>query len=221
MGRFHLWDPAIAIDQLSNLLLLLLLLLVFPHPQDMIYYHALHMMLGGGASFSAGGPGKGLYSRLYSDVLNSYPWVQTATAFAVQYEDSGFFGILGETDSMNVKNLASVLAQQFERVASSPAQDKELARVKKMLKSSMLMNLESRDIITEDIGRQILATGKRIPPAELCRQVDAMTAADLQRVARSMLNTPLTLAAYGDTQATPKFDAVQQHFGSIAKQLPQ
>jgi hypothetical protein len=40
-----------------------------------------------------------------------------------------------------------------------------------MLKSSMMMNLESRDIVMEDIGRQILATGKRVSPDELCRQV--------------------------------------------------
>ena len=49
-------------------------------PQDMIYYHALQMMLGGGLSFSAGGPGKGLYSRLYTNVLNRNHWVQSATA---------------------------------------------------------------------------------------------------------------------------------------------
>ncbi|VDP93547.1 unnamed protein product [Echinostoma caproni] len=30
----------------------------------------LHSLLGGGGSFSAGGPGKGMYSRLYVNVLN-------------------------------------------------------------------------------------------------------------------------------------------------------
>ena len=30
----------------------------------------LSQMLGGGGSFSAGGPGKGLYSRFYMNVLN-------------------------------------------------------------------------------------------------------------------------------------------------------
>ena len=89
-----------------------------------------------------------------------------------------------------------------------------------MLKSSMMMNLESRDIVMEDIGRQILATGKRVSPDELCRQVDAMTGGDLQRVAKNMLNTPLTLAAYGDTSKMPKYSAVNQHFGTITAQLP-
>jgi processing peptidase subunit alpha len=30
----------------------------------------LSQLLGGGGSFSAGGPGKGLYSRFYTNVLN-------------------------------------------------------------------------------------------------------------------------------------------------------
>ncbi len=32
----------------------------------------LHVLLGGGDSFSAGGPGKGMHSRLYREVLNRY-----------------------------------------------------------------------------------------------------------------------------------------------------
>ena len=30
------------------------------------------MLMGGGGSFSAGGPGKGMFSRLYLNVLNRY-----------------------------------------------------------------------------------------------------------------------------------------------------
>jgi processing peptidase subunit alpha len=36
------------------------------------------MMMGGGGSFSAGGPGKGMYTRLYLNVLNRY---EVATVF--------------------------------------------------------------------------------------------------------------------------------------------
>jgi hypothetical protein len=115
---------------------------------DMIYYHCLHMMLGGGASFSAGGPGKGLYSRLYANVLNAYPWVQvhsslipvfrysgdkkstteehcvqTATAFSVQYEDTGFFGIMGAAEGEAMGQLTSVLCKEMETAASKPIPD--------------------------------------------------------------------------------------------------
>ena len=37
---------------------------------DFVAYCVLNMMMGGGGSFSAGGPGKGMYTRLYLNVLN-------------------------------------------------------------------------------------------------------------------------------------------------------
>lgn len=39
---------------------------------DFISACVLNMMMGGGGSFSAGGPGKGMYTRLYTNVLNRY-----------------------------------------------------------------------------------------------------------------------------------------------------
>lgn len=39
---------------------------------DFVALCVLSMMMGGGGSFSAGGPGKGMYTRLYTNVLNRY-----------------------------------------------------------------------------------------------------------------------------------------------------
>ena len=188
---------------------------------DMLYYHALHMMLGGGASFSAGGPGKGLYSRLYSNVLNQYPWVQNATAFNVQYEDTGFFGILGATvpAGEQVQHLTSILCRELEGAAKNKANNVELGRVKEMLKSSMLMNLESRAIVMEDLGRQILANGKHVSAAELCKQVDAMTADDMARVAKEMLSKGVSVVSHGDTMKMPGLDVLSHHFSTVVGEL--
>jgi len=39
---------------------------------DFVPSCVLNLMMGGGGSFSAGGPGKGMYTRLYRNVLNRY-----------------------------------------------------------------------------------------------------------------------------------------------------
>ena len=44
----------------------------------------------------------------------------------------------------------------------------ELERAKTQLMSMLMMNLESRPVIFEDVGRQVLATGSRKLPHELC-----------------------------------------------------
>ena len=62
------------------------------HP-DFITFCVLSMLMGGGGSFSAGGPGKGMYSRLYTNVLNHHHWMYSATAFNHAYADGGVFCI--------------------------------------------------------------------------------------------------------------------------------
>ncbi len=53
----------------------------------------MNMLMGGGGSFSAGGPGKGMYTRLYTSVLNRHHWMYEATAFNHAYGDGGLFCI--------------------------------------------------------------------------------------------------------------------------------
>lgn len=43
-----------------------------PQEADFIPFAVLNMMMGGGGSFSAGGPGKGMFTRLYLNVLNRW-----------------------------------------------------------------------------------------------------------------------------------------------------
>jgi mitochondrial-processing peptidase subunit alpha len=37
---------------------------------DFVPFCVLQSLMGGGGSFSAGGPGKGMFTRLYTEVLN-------------------------------------------------------------------------------------------------------------------------------------------------------
>ena len=58
----------------------------------------LASLMGGGGSFSAGGPGKGMYSRLYLNVLNRHHWIHHAQAMNVSYSDTGLFYMLASAD---------------------------------------------------------------------------------------------------------------------------
>eukprot|EP00741_Cyanophora_paradoxa_P009290 tig00000144_g8999.t1 len=173
------------------------------HDKDLAASVVLHMMMGGGNSFSAGGPGKGMYTRLYQGVLNKHAWVQSATAFNVMYADSGLFGVVGSAESDRAKELSEVLADAMKAMASVAPTQQEAARAKAQTKTSLLMNLESRSILADDVGRQLLIYGKRFTPEELCAQIDAVSPADLQRVAQRFLKSNPTISVVGDAQAVP------------------
>lgn len=164
---------------------------------DFVAICVLNVMMGGGGSFSAGGPGKGMYARLYSNVLNRYHWMYSATAFNHSYNDSGLFCIHASAPPQNVKNMVEVVTRELVTMAQAPG-DQELHRAKTQLQSMLLMNLEARPVVFEDIARQVLATGSRRPPEFFINEIDKITAADIQRVAKRLLATPPSLAARGE-----------------------
>lgn len=61
-----------------------------------------------------------------------------------------------------------------------PVAEEDLARARNQLRSAVMMNLELRGVLCEDIGRQVLTSGKRITPQALCEKIAAVTAEDIQ-----------------------------------------
>lgn len=174
-------------------------------------------LLGGGSSFSAGGPGKGMYSRLYREVLNAYAWVESANAFSTQLYDSGLVGIFGAAPPEHAADLASLMCSHLQRLCEQPVKPADLARARNQLQSSVLMNLETRGLLVEDIGRQILSHGKRLDPADLSRRIQAVTPDDVIRTMRAALAHPPSLAAVGDCSRLPDPRAFQEYFAAAAQ----
>lgn len=159
-----------------------------PISSDDIYALAtLQTLLGGGGSFSAGGPGKGMYSRLYTNVLNQYGWVESCIAFNHSYTDSGLFGIAASCYPGRTARMLEVMCRELRALALdsgfSALGEVEVARAKNQLRSSLLMNLESRMVELEDLGRQVQIHGRKVPVHEMTRKISELTIADLRRVA--------------------------------------
>ncbi|KUI65070.1 Mitochondrial-processing peptidase subunit alpha [Cytospora mali] len=159
-----------------------------PISSDDIYALAtLQTLLGGGGSFSAGGPGKGMYSRLYTNVLNQYGWVESCVAFNHSYTDSGLFGIAASCYPGRTAKMLDVMCRELRALALDSGfaalGEVEVARAKNQLRSSLLMNLESRMVELEDLGRQVQIHGRKVPVHEMTRKISELTIKDLKRVA--------------------------------------
>ncbi|KAL2135464.1 hypothetical protein VTI74DRAFT_8450 [Chaetomium olivicolor] len=163
-----------------------------PISSDDIYALAtLQTLLGGGGSFSAGGPGKGMYSRLYTNVLNQHGWVESCVAFNHSYTDSGLFGIAASCYPGRTAAMLQVMCRELHSLTVeggySALNPIEVARAKNQLRSSLLMNLESRMVELEDLGRQVQVHGRKIPVREMTKRINALTVEDLRRVARMVV----------------------------------
>ncbi|OQS07451.1 hypothetical protein THRCLA_00532 [Thraustotheca clavata] len=198
--------------------------LAFPtggwHDKDLVPVCVLHTLLGGGDSFSAGGPGKGMYSRLYTHVLNRYYWVESALAFSSLHSDNGLLGIYGAGMPEHTSQLVGLLVNQMLAVALNGVDDVELSRAKNQLKSSVLMNLESRMILYEDIGRQLLTYGIRESPAVICGKIDAVTKQDVQRIVYQAMQNKPSLVYCGKLSEFPEYDQVANAIAQVFKNQP-
>ncbi|KAK5013406.1 peptidase M16 inactive domain-containing protein [Cryomyces antarcticus] len=157
---------------------------------DIYALATLQTLLGGGGSFSAGGPGKGMYSRLYTHVLNQYGWVESCVAFNHSYTDSGLFGISASCSPPQVAQMLEVMCRELSHLGQETGlhrlQPGEVSRAKNQLRSSLLMNLESRMVELEDLGRQVQVHGRKVGVKEMCRKIEEVSVQDLRRVAREV-----------------------------------
>lgn len=157
---------------------------------DIYALATLQTLLGGGGSFSAGGPGKGMYSRLYTNVLNQHGWVESCVAFNHSYTDSGIFGISASCSPTRTTEMLEVMCRELQSLTLDTGytalQTQEVNRAKNQLRSSLLMNLESRMVELEDLGRQVQVHGRKVGVKEMCDQIEALTVEDLRRVARQV-----------------------------------
>lgn len=181
--------------------------------KDAIVLTVLQMLMGGGGSFSAGGPGKGMHSRLYLRVLNEYQQIQSFSAFNSIFNNTGLFGIYASTGSDFVAQAVDIAASELISIAT-PGQvsQVQLNRAKESTKSAVLMNLESRMIVSEDIGRQILTYGERKPVEHFLKAVDSITLNDITNIAQKVISSPLTMASYGDVINVPTYESVNSRF---------
>jgi len=59
----------------------------------------------------------------------------------------------------------------------------EVARARNLLKTNMLLQLDGTTPVCEDIGRQMLCYGRRIPINELEARIESVDAETVRRVA--------------------------------------
>ncbi|KAL8824385.1 MAG: hypothetical protein Q9170_008177 [Blastenia crenularia] len=178
-----------------------------PISSDDIYALAtLQTLLGGGGSFSAGGPGKGMYSRLYTNVLNQYGWVESCVAFNHSYTDSGLFGISASCQPSRILQMLEVMCRELNNLTLDSGftalKPVEVNRAKNQLRSSLLMNLESRMVELEDLGRQVQVHGRKVGVKEMCRKIDDLTVQDLRRVAKQVLGGQVSNIGQGSGAPT-------------------
>lgn len=152
------------------------------------------------------GAGTNSPSPLAVDVSNNGTLANSYMSFSTSYADSGLWGMYIVTDSQehNVKQVFDAIIKEWRRIMSGNISEGEVQRAKAQLKAALLLSLDGSTAIVEDMGRQIVTTGKRLSPEEVFEKVDKITKEDIVMWANYRLkDKPVSLVALGNVSTVP------------------
>jgi len=180
----------------------------------------LTYLLGGGNSFSSGGPGKGMHSRLYTRVLNQHHWVHSCTAFNSTFNETGMVGISAACEPAHAEDMLNVMCHELESVTRNVG-SVELERAKRAATSIICNALESKATSAEDIGRQFLTYGHRISGREYVDMIAALTPSEVTQFVGRLLNSKPSLAVFGDNSEAVKYEHLLARYSPAPSSTPQ
>ena len=109
----------------------------------------------------------------------------------------------------NIDDLVHFTLREWTRLTFGVS-EAETERAKAQLKASILLSLDGTTAVAEDIGRQIVTTGRRMDPAEIERAINAITEKDVMRFAQKKLwDQDVAVSAVGSIEGLLDYNRIR------------
>ncbi len=142
--------------------------------------------------------GGGMSSRLFQEVREKRGLAYSVYSFQSSYADAGMFGMAAGTSPSSVREVASLLAEQLELIASAGITEAELARTVGNLAGASALALESSETRMMRLGRSELITGEYVDRDEALARFGLVRESDVQELAKFLLGQPLSAVVVGN-----------------------
>jgi predicted Zn-dependent peptidase len=133
--------------------------------------------------------GGGMSSRLFQNIREKRGLAYAVFSSLSSFHDAGCLSVYAGTSTEKARQVIELVLAEFCELKSKPLSAEELQRAKDYLKGSMLLSLESSTSRMGNAARQEMYFGRSITMNELARNVDAVTAEQVQSVAREFFQS--------------------------------
>lgn len=140
--------------------------------------------------------GGGMSSRIFQAVREDRGLAYSVYSYADSYDEVGSIGAYVGTDSENAVEAVALIRKEIAAMADA-ATKKEIERARAMLKSTLLMGLESPATRADTAAWQLFSYGRLVPAAEIAERLDAVTVDQVTAVAARALAGAPSLAIVG------------------------
>lgn len=141
--------------------------------------------------------GGGMSSRLFQEVRETRGLVYAIDSFLDVFEDDGRLSVYAGCAAANARTVAEIVRDQLALLADHGPTAAELTRAKAVSRASMLMGLEAPSARAEARVSQVLQRDQLVDFAEFRARMEAVSAEDVQALARAALGGPLCAAVIG------------------------
>lgn len=131
-----------------------------------------------------GGPG--MTARLNVSLRERNALVYTVESMAQSYSDTGLWAVYFGCDQKNVNRCLRLIRRELDKVMQRPLSDAQLRAAKRQIRGQIGIACDSRESFALDFAKSYLHYGWKKDVTALCERIDALTAADLQRVAQDL-----------------------------------
>jgi processing peptidase subunit beta len=124
--------------------------------------------------------------------------------------NSSLWGIYLTTSNLTqVDDLVHFTLREWTRLAMNVT-SAEVERAKAQLKASILLALDGTTAVAEDIGRQIVTTGRRLSPEEVERVVGQITEKDVMNFAKNKIwDKDIAVSAVGQIEGLFDYNRIR------------
>jgi predicted Zn-dependent peptidase len=151
--------------------------------------------------------GGGMSSRLFTEVRERRGLAYYVYGINHSYTDAGSLYAQAGVDINRIDEAVTTIVDELKRVADEPVPADELEKARNFAKGRFVLQLENpQGLILFGLRREVLE-GSVAEPDEVIAALDAVTAADVQRVAQDIIGSDgLRLALIGPFDEAERFE---------------
>jgi len=142
--------------------------------------------------------GGSMSSRLFQRVREREGLVYSISSGMASYSDAGNLGIYAGTGLAATDKVLSLTNGELRRLMDEPVSESELQRARDHLKGSLMLSLESTGSRMNHLARQEITLGRQVELDQTLERIEAVTAADVQRLAQEFFQGPAALSVLGN-----------------------
>ncbi len=142
--------------------------------------------------------GEGMSSRLFTEIREKRGLAYSIYSYFSAMHDTGAVGVYAGVDPGRIEDAIKAILGEWDRLRQESVPADELTKAKEFVKGRLLLQMEDSFSVAAWVGRQEVLSPEVLTVDEVVQAVEAVTAADIQRVAQNLFQgEKLNLAVVG------------------------